>query len=56
MKAGPLFLLAVWLLVHEPRVTNRPPGIGLRARGPPCMSQLPGRSGLMGVGDEEGGG
>lgn len=37
-------VLAMWLQAYEPRVTVKPPSIGLRARGPLCMSQWPGRA------------
>lgn len=47
-------VLAMWLQACEPRVTVKPPCIGLRARGPPCVSQWPGRSGHMGEGGGEG--
>lgn len=44
--------LSVWLWARERAVTVKPPGIGLKAREPPCMSQWLGRLGHM----KEGGG
>lgn len=47
-------VLAVWLQAYETRVTIKAPGFWLRPRGPPCMSQRPGRSGHMGEAGGEG--